>query len=87
MQSRDPSQCDVGLPNKKRATNMGLPDKKQRQKGSQNKNPRQVRGYQVETHTLETLSLFNRSDPSLIVKVMGRLISLPGFKVSARELN
>ena len=85
MQSRDPSQCDVGLPNKKRATNMGLPDKKQRQKGSQNKNPRQVRGYQVETHTLETLSLFNRWDPSLISEVMGHLILLTDFKVSAKK--
>ena len=85
MQSRDPSQCDVGLPNKKRATNMGLPDKKQRQKGSQNKNPRQVRGYQVETHTLETLSLFNRWDPSLISEVMRHLILLTDFKVSAKK--
>ena len=67
---------------------MGLPGKKQRQKGSQDKNPRQVRGYQVETHTLETLSLFNRLDLSLIVEVMGHLTYLPGFKVSAKkELN
>ena len=65
---------------------MGLPGKKQRQKGSQDKNPRQVRGYQLETHTLETLSLFNRSDPSLIAEVMGHLISLPSFKVSAKKI-